>query len=224
MNKIGSGIIRRQKDEQKAELNKGVKSVLWNLLKYKDRGIYGHLRRVREYTEILTRKMVVLQAADLDERKIRMIAEGSIYHDIGKLTVPDKILNKNSQLGTEEFERIKTHTVNGEKIVNNLKGIWKPEMHKIMCNICRSHHERYDGSGYPDGLKGESIPLEAQIVSVADVFDALVSKRIYKEAYVCEVAFKMIENGECGSFSDRILHTLSFVKNEFVQVSQRKSS
>lgn len=202
----------------------GFKALVLELLKYKDKETWGHLKRVKRYTEILGRKMIDLQAIEMDEKRLKMIAEASIYHDLGKLTVSDDILNKSGQLNGREYEIMKTHTVNGEKIVRKLKGIWLPEKQKIICNICRSHHERYDGGGYPDGLKGEEIPMEAQIVAVADVFDALVSKRVYKEAYVAEVALRMIKEGECGAFSDRILHSLDCVREDFIEISKRKIS
>ena len=213
-------------DRKKEELmiRNCFKEVVLELLKYKNQETWGHLKRVRKYTEILGRKMMDLQAIEMDEKKLRMVAGASIYHDLGKLTVSDDILNKTGQLNKREYEIMKTHTVNGEEMIRKLKGIWAPEKQKIICNICRSHHERYDGSGYPDGLRGEEIPLEAQIVAVADVFDALVSKRVYKEAYVAQVALRMIKEGECGAFSDRILHSLDCAKEDLIEMSKRKIS
>ena len=132
----------------------------------------------------------------------------SSLHDIGKIGIDDKILNKNGKLTKEEFEVMKTHTLIGASILENLEEYQKEPLIQTAYEICRWHHERYDGNGYPDGLKGDDIPISAQVVSLADVYDALVSKRVYKESYTHETAMQMIMNGECGVFNPVLLQCL----------------
>lgn len=115
----------------------------------------------------------------------------------------------------EEFEIMKTHTTEGCAIIEHMKGIGASEYEKVSYEIARHHHERYDGGGYPDGLRGDEIPIAAQIVAIADVYDALVSKRCYKDAYGKSEAFRMIMAGECGVFSEKILTCLAKAKEDF---------
>ena len=138
----------------------------------------------------------------------------SSLHDIGKIGIDDKILNKPGKLTKEEFEIMKTHTLIGASILENL-GLYQEEpLIKTAYQICRWHHERYDGRGYPDGLKGEEIPISAQVVALADVYDALVSKRVYKPAFSHEKAQEMILNGECGAFNPILLDCLKDISKE----------
>ena len=137
-----------------------------------------------------------------------IIATASALHDIGKIGIPEEIINKPARLTTEEFEIMKKHTVIGEDILKKLDTYQDEKLVQVAMQICRSHHERYDGKGYPDGLKGEDIPICAQVVSVADVYDALTSNRVYKKAYSHEKAMQMILNGECGTFNPLLLDCL----------------
>lgn len=137
-----------------------------------------------------------------------IITTASALHDIGKIGIDEKILNKPGKLTDEEFEIMKTHTVIGASILENLDVYRNEELVKTARDICRWHHERYDGNGYPDGLKGDEIPISAQVVSLADVYDALVSKRVYKKSFTHEQAMKMILNGECGQFNPILLECL----------------
>ena len=137
-----------------------------------------------------------------------IITTASALHDIGKIGIDEKILNKPGKLTDEEFEIMKTHTVIGASILENLDVYRNEELVKTARDICRWHHERYDGKGYPDGLKGDEIPISAQVVSLADVYDALVSKRVYKKSFTHEQAMKMILNGECGQFNPILLECL----------------
>ena len=137
-----------------------------------------------------------------------IITTASALHDIGKIGIDEKILNKPGKLTDEEFEIMKTHTVIGASILEDLDVYRNEELVKTARDICRWHHERYDGKGYPDGLKGDEIPISAQVVSLADVYDALVSKRVYKKLFTHEQAMKMILNGECGQFNPILLECL----------------
>ena len=130
-------------------------------------------------------------------------------HDIGKIGIDDKILNKPGKLTDEEFKIMQNHTIIGARILKNMEGYEDEElMIKLSRQICRWHHERYDGRGYPDGLKGDEIPISAQVVSLADVYDALVGERVYKKAYSHEKAMEMILAGECGTFNPLLLECL----------------
>lgn len=142
----------------------------------------------------------------------------SSLHDIGKIGIDDKILNKKGRLTDEEFEIMKQHTVIGVEILEELQYYQDEPLVKTAREICRWHHERYDGRGYPDGLKGEDIPISAQVVSLADVYDALVSKRVYKASYSHEKAMQMILNGECGAFNPLLLTCLKDIEDEIQEM------
>lgn len=143
-----------------------------------------------------------------------MIATASALHDIGKIGIDEKILNKPGKLTDEEFEVMKTHTLIGASMLENLEIYHDEMLIKLAYQICRWHHERYDGRGYPDGLKGDNIPIAAQVVSLADVYDALVSKRVYKDAYTHDEAMRMILEGECGSFNPLLLECLKDIQDD----------
>ena len=117
---------------------------------------------------------------NLTSKQLNVIVSASALHDVGKIAIPDSILLKPGRLTKEEFEYMKEHTTKGCEIINNIRGVWSEEYAGASYEICRHHHERYDGRGYPDGLLGENIPISAQLVAVADVYDALVNERVYK--------------------------------------------
>lgn len=141
-------------------------------------------------------------------REIELISTASALHDIGKVAIDKNIVGKKGRLTAEEFETMKTHTIIGEEMLNNISAYSDDPLIKYAKEICRWHHERYDGKGYPDGLKGDDIPVSAQVVSVCDVYDALISKRPYKPAYPREKAIKMIRDGECGAFNPLLVECL----------------
>ncbi|WP_333576161.1 HD-GYP domain-containing protein, partial [Faecalibacillus intestinalis] len=146
------------------------------------------------------------------------IEVASSLHDIGKIAIPEEILNKPSSLTKEEMEVMKSHVIIGAKMLNSLPFYNDEPIVKYGYQICRWHHERYDGNGYPDGLKGEEIPIAAQVVSIVDAYDALTSKRVYKEAYSHEEALKMIQKGKCGVFNPLLIECLmdieSYIQND----------
>ena len=150
----------------------------------------------------------------LSWQEIGLIATASALHDIGKINIDEKILNKPGKLTKEEFEIVKTHTTIGAAMIGNIDLYHDERLVQLAYEICRWHHERWDGKGYPDGLKGDEIPISAQVVSVADVYDALVSDRVYKKAYPHEVAIQMILNGECGNFNPLLLECMLDIQDE----------
>lgn len=145
---------------------------------------------------------------DLPPETQELIVMASALHDIGKVAIDDKILNKPGRLTPEEFDLMKTHTVVGANMLDRLGRYKNEALVKTAHDICRWHHERWDGRGYPDGLAGDDIPISAQIVSMADVYDALVSKRVYKAAYSPDTAVQMILHGDCGQFNPLLLECL----------------
>jgi len=183
--------------------------VLSTAAEYRSDETGHHIERVKNITNELLRSLSVNHPEyDLSDSKIELISQASILHDIGKIHIPDRILNKpasEGRLTSEEFEIMKTHTTAGCEMLASMKGFKNSRIYEYCYAICRSHHERWDGKGYPDGLTGNQIPIAAQVVSVADVYDALISKRVYKPAFTFETAVKMINGGECGAFNPDLI-------------------
>ena len=152
-----------------------------------------------------------------------MIINASALHDLGKIAIPDTILLKPGRLTPSEFEEMKKHTLYGCELLEKFKQE-DSEFYQYCYDICRYHHERYDGNGYPDKLAGEDIPIWAQVVSIVDVYDALVSQRVYKAPYAFEEAVRMIHDGECGEFSPKIMACFDAVKLELLKATEGKFS
>lgn len=176
------------------------------------------------FANISTLSALLLQALQkrknhygLTEHDCQLIATAAVFHDVGKIGIPESILLKPGKLTAKEFEVMKTHTLIGDNLIKSLEIYHDEPLLQMAAQICRWHHERYDGGGYPDGLKGEEIPLCAQVVSIADVYDALTSARPYKPAFSSEKAIQMILNGECGVFNPVLVDCLLEV------VSQQKT-
>ena len=176
-----------------------------------------HVQKTAAYVKIIVEglKKKGYYAEKITPKFISDVVRSAPLHDVGKINISDRILNKPGKLTDEEFEIMKTHTVKGCEILNKMPGDWDKTYMRISMEICRHHHEKYDGKGYPDRLAGDMIPISAQIVSVADCYDALVSKRVYKDAYSCEQAFDMIYNGECGVFSPKLMDSFTRCKDQF---------
>lgn len=169
-----------------------------------------HVLHIRMLTEILLQKLLEkTNQYPVSKQDIPIICNASSFHDIGKMVLPMEILNKPGKLTAEEFEVMKTHSIEGAKLLKSLPMRENEPLVKIGYDICRWHHERYDGGGYPDGLKGDEIPIAAQVVALADVYDALRSSRVYKPPYSHEKTIHMIMNGECGVFNPILLECLS---------------
>ena len=186
-------------------------SILSHVVEFRNSESGLHVLHIRTLTDLLLHRLV--QKTDryqLDESDIARISTASALHDIGKIVIPEGILNKPGRLTAEEFAIIKNHTVAGAQMLQDLgQAIAQDEpLLRVAHAICRWHHERWDGRGYPDGLAGDDIPISAQIVSMADVYDALVSKRVYKAAYSPDTAVQMILHGDCGQFNPLLLECL----------------
>lgn len=176
--------------------------ILSNIVEFRNGESGMHVLHIRTITELLLLHLVrMTDKYPLTASQIALIVNASALHDIGKISIPEEILNKPGKLTPEEFEIMKTHSVIGAQIMENAPCRQNEELVRIAHDICRWHHERYDGQGYPDGLKGEEIPIAAQVVAMADVYDALTNERVYKPAYSHEGAMRMILNGECGVFN-----------------------
>lgn len=177
-----------------------------------------HIRRVKMFTRIMLKYLVkYFPEYNLSDEDIEMIVRASALHDLGKIAIPDAILLKPGILTESEYEVMKTHSIHGAELLERFKQD-DSQFYRYCYEICRHHHERYDGGGYPDKLKGEEIPISAQVVSLVDVYDALVSKRIYKEPYTHELAVQMIKGGECGEFSPKIMECFDLAYADFFAI------
>lgn len=192
-------------------------TILSHIVEFRNGESGMHVINIGTLTEILLNQIskkndkYYLPYAERD-----LIVKASALHDIGKISIPEEVLNKPGKLTDEEFEAMKQHTVIGYQMLSDL-GFQDEPLVKVSREITRWHHERYDGRGYPDGLKGDEIPLSAQIVSLADVYDALTSERVYKPAFSHEKAVQMILNGECGAFNPLLLECLVEAQEEIRQ-------
>ncbi len=182
-----------------------------------------HINRVKEFSRILLNTWAALHPEyGFSKQDIEHMVNASALHDIGKIGIPDEILLKPGRLTEEEFATMKTHTTLGCEILEKFKQE-DNEFYRYCYDICRYHHERSDGRGYPDGLTGSEIPIWAQVVSVADVYDALISPRVYKAPYTVPEAFRMIFAGECGTFSAELLECLEMAKSEIIRITEESA-
>lgn len=184
-------------------------NVLAHTVEFRNGESGQHILNVRRITQLLLKRLIEIDPqVQLTKQQIQKIALASSLHDIGKISIDDAILNKPGKLTPEEWEIMKRHTIVGEELLQHVPKYQNDELIRYAREIARSHHERYDGKGYPDGLKGDEIPITAQVVAMADVYDALTAKRAYKEAFSHEKAIQMIVNGECGTFNPLLLKCL----------------
>lgn len=207
----------REKNETLNRINDDIIELLGDITEARDLESGEHIKRVKGITYILaTQVMNDWPEYGLDAEKVSLIASASALHDIGKIMIPDAILLKPGKLTNEEFAVMKTHSEKGCEILGHAPKDWDDEYLKYSMEICHYHHEKVDGRGYPCGLRNDEIPISAQIVSVADCFDALTTKRVYKDAYDPEVAFNMILSGECGAFSDKLMTSFKKCKQDMI--------
>lgn len=200
---------------EKEKNNRMMTGILSQIVEFRNGESGLHVLHINILTQLLLEKLMrKSENYDLSWSQQHMIATASALHDIGKIGIDEKILNKPGKLTKEEFEAMKQHTIIGARMLDRLEMYHDEEMMKYAYEICRWHHEHYDGKGYPDGLKGEEIPISAQVVSLADVYDALVSDRVYKKAYSHEKAMEMILNGECGMFNPLLLECLVEIQDK----------
>ncbi len=195
---------------EKEKDNRLMIEILSNIVEFRNGESGLHVLHIHTLTELLLKKLIEkTDKYNISKKDIPLICNASALHDIGKIAVPGEILNKPGRLTKEEFEIMKTHSAAGAKMLSCIPLRENEPLIQVGYQICRWHHERYDGKGYPDGLKGEEIPIAAQVVALADVYDALTSKRVYKDAFSHEVAVNMILNGECGVFNPILMECLT---------------
>lgn len=200
---------------EKTRNNSMLITVLSHIVEFRNGESGMHVLHINIITNMLMHALMKRTQKYRDlENDIEIISTASSMHDIGKITIPDEILNKPGRFTPDEFNIMKQHSLNGAKILDKVSFGKDEPLMKYAYQICRWHHERWDGRGYPDGLKGDDIPISAQIVSLADVYDALTSDRCYKKAYSHEKALEMIRNNECGTFNPIILECLNDVADE----------
>lgn len=206
----------REKNAVLREISEDVVEFTGTLTEARDKESGEHISRVKGFTHILAEQVMRdLPSYGLNEDKIRMITSASALHDIGKIMIPDAVLLKPGRLTDEEFALMKTHCERGAEILTHAPRGWSKEYMQTAQEIILCHHEKYDGGGYPRGLKGDEIPISAQIVSIADCYDALTTERVYKRALPPDTAFRMITGGECGSFSPELLACFTRCREAF---------
>ena len=197
--------------------------VLSHIVEFRNGESGAHVRHIRIITELLLHRLLEISSQyPITAEQQDNIPLASALHDIGKIGIDEKILNKPGKLTPEEFEVVKTHSMLGAEMLHQLEDFNEQPLLQTAYEITRWHHERWDGRGYPDGLKGDEIPISAQLVALADVYDALTSERCYKKAFSHEKAVQMILNGECGAFNPLLLQCLTDVQTDLkVQLQQR---
>lgn len=206
---------------EKEKVSNTMISILSHIVEFRNNESGLHVVHIRTITELLLRRLrKKTDRYPLTEADISLISTASALHDIGKINIPEQILNKPGRLTKEEFDIIKTHSAVGEHVLRQIPFNQNEPLVKVAREICRWHHERWDGRGYPDGLKGDEIPISAQVVSLADVYDALTSERCYKAAFDHETALNMIVNGECGAFNPLLLECLMDGADQIKQAMQ----
>ena len=195
--------------------------VLSHIVEFRNGESGPHVRHIRTITELLLHHLLDISSRyPLTAEQQDHIPLASALHDIGKIAIDEKILNKPGRLTPEEFELVKTHSMRGAEMLHDLDNFGEQPLLQTAYEIARWHHERWDGRGYPDGLKGDEIPISAQLVSLADVYDALTSNRCYKKAYPHEKAVQMILNGECGAFNPLLLQCLTDIQTDLKEELQ----
>lgn len=201
--------------ERLSKMNQSMIETLATAIEFRDCESGEHVKRICYLTKILTTEVSNRYPEyHLPDSEIEKIVSSSVLHDVGKIAIPDSILNKPGRLTKEEFEIMKQHTVKGCEFLSQIPGIMDEGVYNYSYDICRHHHERWDGKGYPDGLIGDDISIWAQVVSIADVYDALTAERVYKKAFSHSTAVEMIKNGECGAFNPKVLAAFDAVINK----------
>ena len=196
--------------------------VLSHIVEFRNGESGAHVRHIRIITELLLRRLLEISSRySITAEQQDMIPLASALHDIGKIGIDEKVLNKPGRLTPEEFEVMKTHSMLGAQMLHDLDNFAEQPLLQTAYEIARWHHERWDGRGYPDGLKGDEIPISAQLVSLADVYDALTSERCYKKAFSHEKAVQMILNGECGAFNPLLLQCLTDIQADLKEELQQ---
>lgn len=210
---------------EREEINNVIISIFGHTIGQRNNESEQHTLSVRNISNVLLHCLAKMtDCYGLTEKNISIITTLSALHDIGKIVIPSRILNKPGKLTPEEFEIMKTHTTAGDEIIKRSANRQSTYIIKTAREICRWHHERWDGKGYPDGLSGDQIPISAQVVSLADVYDALTSERCYKKAFSHEQAVEMICNGQCGAFNPLLLQCFRDAVPKLKELSSRKET
>lgn len=210
----------RLKNIRLEKMNEDTIELLSDVVEARNMESGTHVRRVKAFTQILAEDICArFPEYGLDDEKVKMITIASPMHDIGKIMISDNILLKPGKFTPEEFDIMKSHTVRGCELLERSRYMWDEEYFNLCWQVCRYHHEKVDGRGYPEGLKGDEIPIAAQIVSVADCYDALTTERVYKRAFTADEAYDMISGGQCGAFSDKVMESFKFCREKFATLS-----
>lgn len=214
---------KKQKAMNKESINIHIYNRLIWLVGRQDKEVLSHLLNVSRYARIIAEKLMEqFPNYGLTQADVEDIEKAACIHDIGKILIPEYLLHKPAQLTSQEFSIIKEHAQRGAKILETAF-VFRDKFAEVCIDTARYHHERWGGSGYPEGLKEDEIPLCAQITALADIFDALTKTRSYKEAYPPETAYEMIKRGECGGFSPNLLMSFEACKEELYEKSKRSA-
>lgn len=212
--------VQRQRDEL-LNMSVGMVESLSTAIEFRSDESGEHVQRIHKITTLVLENTPL--GNGLSREEIGLIGMAAITHDVGKIAIPDAILNKPGRLAPEEFEIMKTHTVQGAQLLSKIPQMKEHGAYRYAYDIALHHHERWDGKGYPEGLKGEEISIWAQIVSLADVYDALVSKRCYKDALGFDEAIAMIREGKCGTFNPELLENFWKIEPEIRSLYRRET-
>ena len=216
-----SGVVESQniellkQQEKIIELNQGMIEALATAIEFRNEESGGHVQRISAITRVILENTEF--GAELPQEEIEKITLASIMHDVGKITIPDAVLCKPGKLTDEEFEIMKSHTVQGVSILERIPQLQDSGIYDYACDIARHHHERWDGKGYPDGLTGDAISPWAQVVALADVYDALSCRRVYKPPFPRAKVLEMILTGQCGQFNPRLLESFCSVEEQLFE-------
>jgi putative two-component system response regulator len=199
------------------QMNSSLIDTLSATVEFRDLESGKHIQRTRMLIKLILQNL--RDQYSITDEQLELISSASALHDVGKIAIPDAVLLKPGRLTPEEYDVMKTHTTRGSEIIDRLDMLQDEEYYTYCHDICRYHHERYDGKGYPDGLKGDEIPIWAQAAALTDVYDALTSKRVYKDAFTHEQAINMIMNGECGQFNPQLIEVMKKISPQLKELA-----
>jgi putative two-component system response regulator len=200
------------------QMNSSLIDTLSATVEFRDLESGKHIQRTRMLIKLILENL--RDKYSITDEQLELISSASALHDVGKIAIPDAVLLKPGRLTPEEYDVMKTHTTKGSEIIERLDLLKDEEYYRYCHDICRYHHERYDGKGYPDGLSGDEIPIWAQAAALTDVYDALTSKRVYKDAFSHEQAVDMIMNGECGIFNPELIDVMKKISPKLKELAE----
>ncbi len=214
--------LLEEKEQKLRKMNETMINTLSNVVEFRNMESENHIKRIREYTKCLGESIMKLfPEYGLTSDQVEKISCASVLHDIGKIVLPESVILKPGKLNQEEWEILKSHTTKGAEIVAERINFEDREFCDYCYDIVRHHHEWYDGTGYPDGLQDEELSIAVQMVSLADTYDDLISKRIYRAEYDMDKAYQMIMNKEAGVFSPKLLQAFTAVRSEIEEIAER---